>query len=243
MKGDGFIVTGGSGLLGSHLRKELPGACFPTSEEFNVKCYESMRSWLLRREGTVYTILHCAALTSPPRVEAEPMAAIEINIVGTANIVYICHEFNLKLIYISTDYVFDGSKGNYKEDDPVMPVNKYSWSKLGGECIVRMYDNSLIVRLSFGPDVFPYQNAFTDQWTSRLPVSKIVPQILSLLIRDHEVPITGVIHLGGERRTVFEYAKELNPTVGKVSIKDVSFKVPIDTSLDTSKYKEIIKGT
>ncbi len=55
-----------------------------------------------------------------------------------------------------------GDQGNYKETDPVYPVNKYAWSKLGGECAVRMYDKSLIIRTTFGPNVFPYQKAFVD---------------------------------------------------------------------------------
>ena len=58
---------------------------------------------------------------------------------GTANLVSICSELKIKLIYFSTSYVYPGSKGNYREDDAVLPWNIYAWSKLGGECAVQMY--------------------------------------------------------------------------------------------------------
>ena len=55
---------------------------------------------------------------------------------------------NIKLIYFSTNYVYPGKRGNYKEEDPLLPVNNYAWSKLGGEAAVQMYSNSLILRVS-----------------------------------------------------------------------------------------------
>ena len=87
--------------------------------------------------------MHGAAFTSPPKINENPKLALDVNIVGTANLVRACMERNIKILYISTDYVFKGDRGMYKEDDPVFPANKYAWSKLGGECAVRLYDNSL----------------------------------------------------------------------------------------------------
>jgi dTDP-4-dehydrorhamnose reductase len=228
-----ILVTGGSGLLGSELKQLMPQAYFPNSKIFDVTNYESMRICLEGKQ--IQTIVHCAALTSPPVCDKEPLKALETNIVGTANVVKLCIQQNIKLIYISTDYVFRGDQGNYREDDPVYPVNKYAWSKLGGECAVRMHDNSLIIRTSFGPNVFPYQKAFVDQWTSRESVEIVARKIRHIL----DLPLTGTIHIGGPRRTVFEYAKQLDSSrqIGEISIKEVSFRVPVDTSLDTSRYQ------
>jgi dTDP-4-dehydrorhamnose reductase len=160
-----------------------------------------------------------------------------VNIVGTSNVVKLCLEFGMRMIYISTDYVFKGDQGNYKETDSVYPVNKYAWSKLGGECAVRLYDKALIVRTTFGPNVFPYEKAFVDQWTSRESVTTIAQKISALIDKD----ITGVVHVGGPRRTVFEYAQSLNPgkEIGPLSIHDVGFAVPTDTSLNCEKYSEL----
>jgi len=232
------IFTGGSGLLGSEFKKVLPEIRYPASRDFDVTNYEQMRRYAGPRGCEL--VIHAAAFTSPPLVEKDPLKALEVNIVGTANVVRLCMQFDARLIYISTDYVFRGDKGNYTEDDAVHPVNKYAWSKLGGECAARMYEKSLIVRTSFGPNVFPYEKAFVDQWTSRESVAVIAGKISRLLDTD----LTGLIHVGGARKTVFEYARALDPArqIGRLSIKDVGFEVPVDTSLDCSRYDELVPG-
>jgi dTDP-4-dehydrorhamnose reductase len=232
-----ILFTGGSGLLGSEFKKLFPEIRYPTSREFNIMDYNQMENYL-KREGEVQLIIHAAAFTSPPKVDQEPLKALEVNIIGTANVVKLCIKYGIRLIYISTDYVFKGDQGNYKEEDPVFPVNKYAWSKLGGECAVRMYDRSLIIRTTFGPNIFPYEKAFIDQWTSRESVSTIARKIAKLL--DYE--ITGVIHIGGKRKTVFEYAVSLDPSrnITPLSIKEINFIVPKDTSLNCEKYLNLI---
>ncbi len=209
---------------------------YPTSNEFDVTNLNQMDDFL--EKGNYDTIVHAAAFTSPPKVEEYPVQALDINVIGTSNIVKLCIKHDLKLIYVSTDYVFKGDKGNYHEDDPVYPVNKYAWSKLGGECSVKMYDNAVIIRTSFGPNVFPYDNAFSDQWTSRECVSNIAKKIVNVIKSD----FTGIVHLGSKRRTVLEYAESLDDTklIGKNSIKDVPFNVPVDTSLNVDKYNRLI---
>jgi len=236
MQQERILVTGGSGLLGSELQEIIPQAHFPNSGTFDVTDYHSIAAYLEGKD--IRMILHAAALTSPPVCDGNPIKAIETNVFGTANVVKLCMTVNIKLVYVSTDYVFNGDNGNYKEDDPVYPVNKYAWSKLGGECAVRLYDNSLIIRTSFGPNVFPYEKAFTDQWTSRESVAVIARKIAALI----ELPITGTIHVGGTRRTVFEYAKSLDPTkdIKELSMRDVNFKVPVDTSLDCSLFAQTL---
>lgn len=232
-----IIFTGGSGVLGTEFRKVLPDINYPSSQEFNVTNYNQMKQYI--ESNGCDLVVHAAAVTSPPLVDKEPLKALEINIIGTSNVVKLCMEVGAQLIYISTDYVFKGNRGNYKENDPLLPGNKYAWSKLGGECAVRMYDKSLIVRTTFGPDVFPYEKAFIDQWTSRESVSVIANKISKLIDRN----ITEVIHVGGKRKTVFEYAKSLDKTrdLGELSINDINFAVPVDTSLNCDKYDELIE--
>jgi dTDP-4-dehydrorhamnose reductase len=230
-----ILITGGSGLLGGELKGLLPDACYPTSKEFNVTDYCQMDAYATGRNLAI--LLHAAAFTSPPKVDKDPLRALEANIVGTANVVKLCMSHGLRLVYVSTDYVFRGDRGNYQENDPVYPVNKYAWSKLGGECAVRMYERSLIVRTSFGPNVFPYPQAFSDQWTSRESVGQFARKLLQLLDSD----VTGVIHVGGPRRTVLEYAKSLDPSreIKPLSTADVAFQVPRDTSLNCDRYRSL----
>lgn len=226
------LVTGGKGLLARHLKAHFPEAIFVDIEEFDITDISSMDKFL--SANMPRTIIHCAAYTFVPRAEQNPDKLIDINISGTANVVKLCVKHGIKLVYISTDYVFDGKKGMYKEDDPVFPVNKYAWSKLGGECAVRLYDNSLIIRTTFGPDVFPYEAAFTDQWTSRESVTVMSKKIADLIKKD----VKGVFHVGGKRKTVYDFAKALDPSkeIGKRSIKELDVVLPKDTSLDTVKY-------
>ncbi len=229
-----ILVTGGSGLLGNELRRILPDADYPSRSDFDVTKFEQMDGFVKNKHFA--TIFHAAAFTSPPKVDQNPEEAIESNIVGTSNVTRLCIKYGMRLIYISTDYVFRGDRGNYAESDAVFPVNKYAWSKLGGECAVRMYDNAVIVRTSFGPAEFPYEKAFVDQWTSRETVSTIAEMMLKIIDSDFR----GVIHVGGERKTVYDYALKTSPgrEIGRLSRDEVSFKVPADTSLEVGLFNE-----
>jgi dTDP-4-dehydrorhamnose reductase len=237
-KGGATIFTGGSGLLGSAFRVLRPELLYPDATEFDVTDYDQMEAFASTRGLDL--IIHAAAFTSPPAIDKDPQRALATNIVGTANVVRLCAGHGARLIYISTDYVFDGARGNYSEDDAVHPVNKYAWSKLGGECAVRLYDNALIVRTSFGPTPFPFPKAFVDQWTTREPVAVIAGKIAALL----DIDIRGIIHVGGVRRTVMDYARSLNPdqAIGSLSINEVGFKVPADTSLNCERYCRLVQG-
>ena len=119
-----IIFTGGSGLLGSEFQKIRSDIDYPWWEDFNVTNYNQMEEYV--RSKGCELIIHAAAFTSPPLIEKNPVEAIEVNIIGTSNVVKLCMEFDMRLIYICTDYIFKGDEGNYKEDDPVYPVNKYA---------------------------------------------------------------------------------------------------------------------
>jgi dTDP-4-dehydrorhamnose reductase len=231
------LFTGGSGLLGTAFQKRCPQFVYPDETEFDITNYRQMDDYV--RAGEYDAIFHAAAFTSPPKIDADPLLALDVNIIGTANVVKLAMAHSLKLVYVSTDYVFRGDRGNYAEEDEVLPVNKYAWSKLGGECAVRLYNNSLIIRTTFGAVPFPYEKAFVDQWTSRESVTVIVDMIAALLDTDAQ----GVVHVGGKRKTVFAYAKSLdqNRDIVPLHAGDVAFQVPRDTSLDCSRYGKLVK--
>jgi dTDP-4-dehydrorhamnose reductase len=235
-----ILFTGGSGVLGKEMQKLYLNSLFPKSHEFNVKDILSMDRYLTNISEKIDTLVHMAAFTAPAKSEKNPEEAIAVNIEGTANIVKLCMRNKMRLVYISTDYVFDGKVSNSKEDDPVLPTNKYAWSKLGGECAVQLYSNSIIVRLSFGPNEFPYDKAFSNQWTSREKVSNIAPKLKKVI----DSFIVGTIHIGGKRQTVYDYAKSVSPEkdITRISIKDMGWNFPEDTSLSTLKYESLFGG-
>lgn len=234
-----MVVTGGSGKLGAELKKLFPNAKFPGRAELDVTSEASMQSYF--NNNPTKLIVHCAAFTSPPVCEKNPEKALLTNIIGTASLVRWAMKMDAKLIYISTEYVFSGREGLYSEIDPVLPVNRYAWSKLGGECAVEMLPKTkfLIIRCAFGPCPFPYDKAPYDQFTSREPVDVVAKQIGTLIDKNAH----GIYHIGGWRKSVFEYAVGVSPDkdIRKCSRHDFDFMVPKDASLDTTKYREFTK--
>jgi dTDP-4-dehydrorhamnose reductase len=189
------------------------------------------------KRHAVESVIHAAAFTSPPLAEERPMEALEANLTGTAHLVRLCHDAGARLVYISTDYVFRGDRGQYREDDELLPQNRYAWSKLGGECAVRLYENSLIIRTSFCEPAFPHPKAFVDQYTSRDSVTVMAPMILALAL---DPDLTGIVHVGTERKTIKELALKLGKSeVGDLKRDEVDFQVPRDTSLDITRLKSI----
>ena len=118
--------------------------------------------------------------------------SIAINIIGTSNLVNICSQFNIKLIYFSTNYVYPGSKGNYSENDPVLPINNYAISKLGGECAVRLYKNSLILRVCMTEKPFIHKKAFNDVEMNFMYHEEFAKNLMKLI--DYK----GIINIGGK---------------------------------------------
>ena len=167
--------------------------------------------------------------------EKNIIKSINLNIIGTCNIVIACKKLNIKLIYFSTSYVYPGNKGNYKETDPVLPVNKYAWSKLGGEAAVQMYENSLIIRACMTEKPFIHDKALADVYLNFIFQEKIAKTLPKLLKKK------GVLNVGGPIQTVYEFAHKYNHSVKKIyskNIKDVIYKK--NMSMNVSKFKKII---
>jgi dTDP-4-dehydrorhamnose reductase len=232
-----ILITGGSGLFGTYFTKLYPDVVAPSHAQLDIMDVSSIASTLEKYQPDV--VLHAAALTGPIRCDERSLDAMSINIVGTANIVKACAEKSIRLVYISTDYVFRGDRGNYGEDDELLPQNYYAWTKLGGECAVRAHKNALIIRTSFSPDEFPYPKAFVDQYTSRDALSVIAPMIHSLVLQKD---LIGVVHVGTKRKSVKELALQLGKSdVADLRLSEVPFKAPADTSFDLTKLTNLLK--
>lgn len=222
------LLIGGSGTLGKELKKLSNDSLqfhSPSSSECNILNQEQIEKCF--REIDFDLVIHCAALTNVTEIEKEPLNAVEVNIIGTINILRECVKHNKKIIFISTDYVFDGEKGNYSIDDPINPLSKYAKTKAAAELAVRTYDNSLVIRTSFYGHSFPYERAFTDQWTSKDYVDLIAPKIVDAVKSDK----VGVVHIGSPRRSVYEIALERRDDVKPIMLNDIDFKIPKDVSL------------
>ena len=172
MKIKKVLVTGGAGFLGSVLVKNLVRKGYKVTvidknfhrKVSNVRYLKGSiknKKFIINALKNIDYVYHYASLAGIADCNQNPSMAVDTNIIGTSNIVNLCNKYKLKLIYFSTNYVYPSKSGNYKEHHPLLPFNNYAWSKLGGECAVQMYKNSLILRICMTEKPFLYKYAYT----------------------------------------------------------------------------------
>jgi dTDP-4-dehydrorhamnose reductase len=145
-----IAIIGADGQLGSDLVRTLQSEDLVSLTERDVDIVEGDKIKSLLSSISPHLIINTAAFSNVPLCEREPKKAFRINAVGARNVAIAAKEAKSLLLYISTDYVFDGRKGSpYLEDDIPGPLNTYGISKLAGEYYVRyILDRYLIVRTS-----------------------------------------------------------------------------------------------
>lgn len=147
------FVTGASGQLGSDVIKmlEADGAdcCGVSSRQLDITDRDAVIRSI--KEYAPDAVIHCAAYTKVDKAEDEPERCFSVNEFGTENVAVACHQISAKMLYLSTDYVFDGSGTDfYETDHPLSPVNIYGISKMNGEAAVRRHlERFFILRTSW----------------------------------------------------------------------------------------------
>ena len=209
-------------------------------------------------------VINTASATDVDRCEREPQWAENLNGNAACKLSDACHRVNAFLVHVSTDYVFDGKKGNYNENDKPTPINRYGASKLIGEELVIQNENTCVARTSvvFGwgrshrPNfgLWLYNklskgetvNVVSDQFASPTLNTNLAGMLLELAERR----ALGLIHVAGATRiSRFEFAVKLANTFNfnsalvtpvKSDSIDWIAKRPRDSSLDTTKAREIL---
>ncbi len=220
-----ILVTGGKGRFAKVLKnkKSKFNFIFRNKNQLNILSETSIKNNI--KKFKPHYLMHLAGLSRPMKVHDRNIKkSISLNIIGTANIVRTCSEKNLKVIYFSTSYVYQGSKGKYKEIDPVLPWNNYGWSKLGGECAVQMYKNSLILRACMTEKPFVHKSAFANVKTNFIYHDDFVKIFLKVLDKK------GIFNIGGKTQTIYQFAKSENKNVKKIFSKG-EFPLKMDMSL------------
>ncbi len=259
-----LLVIGG-GLLGRSVAKasgkSLRTAVTYNSHPLQVECCATYRMDitgsvdLIRSLKPRYIVL-TAAMTNVDGCESDRMSALNINALGPRNVATAAGEVGAKLIHVSTDYVFDGEQGSYREDDPVSPINYYGESKLAGELFIKeILDDYVIARTSvlygWNPSRLNFVtwavqemklgnriNIVNDQYNSPTLSSNLADMILA--IKDQ----TGIFHTSGcERINRYDFALKTARAFGldeslinPITSDRLSWKArrPKDSSLDTS---------
>ena len=226
-----IIVTGSDGRFGKILQKLNNKLIFRNKKQLNILSKNSIQKNLKKYKPS--HILHLAGLSRPMKVHEKNISkSIDLNIVGTCNLVKESSKKGVKLIYLSTSYVYPGLRGNYNEEDALKPWNNYSWSKLGGECAVQMYQNSLIVRLCMTEKPFIHDKAYANVKTNFIYQEDAAKIILKLISKK------GIINVGGPSQTVYQFAKKTNKKIKKIYSKG---EFPLRTDMSLSKLKKILK--
>ena len=229
-----ILVTGGDGRFSKILKKNNTtlNLIFKNKQECNILDLNSIIKCIKLTKPEI--IFHCAGLCRPMNIhETNISKSIDLNIIGTANVVKACKKFGIKLIYMSTGYVYNGTKGNYSEEDGLKPFNNYGWSKLGGECSALMYKNSLILRVTMTEKPFKFKSAYTNLISNFMFHEELVKMLPKLLNKK------GVINVGGKTQSVYRFVKENNLKIKKSKLPTNS-KLPLYQSMNLSKLKKIL---
>lgn len=148
------LVTGSEGMLGSevvrHLkRREEVRLLNATYQTLDITDLGAVKTFFDQERPT--HVIHCAAFTQVDTAEKDPHKAFSVNAEGTKNLAFFCSMTGAEMIYVSTDYVFDGTKGSpYLETDKPNPINVYGQSKLDGERNLRILcERHKVVRTSW----------------------------------------------------------------------------------------------
>ena len=233
-----IVFTGGSGRFGKVFKSIEKNTkfkfYFPKKNELNILNIHSIKKYLRRKKAKY--LIHLAGLSRPMNIHDKDISqSIDKNIIGTSNITKACSDLRIKLIYISTCYVYPGLKGNYSENSALKPINNYAWSKLGAECAVMLYKHSLILRTSVTEKPFVHKKAFYDFYTNFIYHEDLVMNILKII--DYK----GIINIGGKSQSVFNFVKKLNPKIKKISAKKLlGYKAPLNVSMNINKFKKLI---
>lgn len=162
----------------------------------------------------------------------------DVNYVGVAELVDTCNKHGIKLIHISTDYMYTNSKKNSSETDIPSPCNTwYGYTKLLGDAHVQLKsDNYLVARCTHKPFPFPYSKAYTNLIGNFDYVNKIA-ELIVLLIKSDGV---GIYNIGTELKSMFDLARITRPDVDPIN-ELCNDQMPTDVSMDITKLKGKLK--
>ncbi len=228
-----IIVTGGEGRFAKELKKANTKYkfIFRNKKQLNILSSNSIIKNLIQFKPQA--VLHLAGLSRPMTIhDSDINQSIDLNIIGTANLVKACNKKKVKIIFISTSYIYPGKKGNYKENDPILPWNNYGWSKLGAESTVQMYKNSLIIRACMTEKPFIHKYAFTNVKCNFIFHDEFIKKLLKIL------RFKGVINVGGTSQSIYRFAKKFKKDVKKKKSKG---ELPPKIYMNLRKLNSLIK--
>lgn len=270
-----LLITGASGLLGSKLQKIAENKfnlilthntkpLSPDSLELDITDQTKIRQ--LFNDLKPEIVIHTASETNVDKCELQKEHAWKINVEGTHNIARACKEIDAKLVYISTDYVFDGEKGLYKEEDKPNPISHYGITKLEGENqVIQNCNDHIILRTSVIYGWHQWKQNFATWVINQLRQNKeitvvddhfntptLADSLAEMTIEALQNDLLGLYHASGtERISRYDFAIQIAKTfrLDPNLIKPIKMsqltawvaKRPKDSSLNTDKIQKHLK--
>lgn len=271
-----YLVTGSSGLIGSQLVFDLDKtgqtiySCYNDNPTLNgIPTHLNLLN--LDEISTTFkkiqpdAVIHLAALTDIELCESKPKLAYLINTTATEKIVQESEKLGCFLIYLSTDYVFDGKNGMYTETNSPNPLNEYAKTKLYGEKAVENSNTKWsILRTSTPFGTHPTKKTFPKWIIENIKIKKLlnivedqftsptyVPNLSKMILEVLACNLEGILHLSGSTRlSRYEFATIIADQFNldnsflkpiKMDMMPWKAKRPLDSSLDISKANLILK--
>jgi dTDP-4-dehydrorhamnose reductase len=238
------IVILGNGLLGTELVKQSRWDIIsrkedgfditnPSTFDLLLECAEDLHLGKAVCKARYDTVINCIAFTDT--YSENKSKHWDVNYKGVADLVKFCNTWNIKLVHISTDYVYANSIGIPSEEDvPVHQATHYAHTKLLADGYVELKANNyLIIRATHKPYSFPYKGA----WINQLGNFDYVNVIAAGIIKSVEKQVEGVLNVGTEFKSMFNLAQRTNPTVAPIRIEDI--RIPVNTHMDVSKFNSL----
>lgn len=268
------LITGGSGLLGAKLREVFEENKYDVYALFHSKPITRKNYFQIdiTQKDDVFHVLkkispdvvvHTAAYTNVDGCEKDKGTAFAVNVQGTENVASATEKLHAKFVYISTDYVFNGNKGRYKEEDATDPIDYYGVTKLEGEkSVTNVCSDFVIARpsviygavkinfVTWAIDMLKKKKNFNivnDQYVSPTFNGDLAEQLVALIDQDE----TGIFHTaGGERISRYDFVKSIadifnfeETFINPIKMEDMNWiaRRPKDSSLDVSKISKYKK--
>jgi dTDP-4-dehydrorhamnose reductase len=272
-----ILVTGASGLLGANLvlaaleRGHSPTALdrahpanFPGTTWLQEDLLEATTAERCISKSQADWVVHCAAWTNVDACQSDGSMAHRLNVEASESLAEAARKKGAGFIYISTDSVFDGERGRYREEDATGPVNVYAQTKLEGEiAVLRSHPNAIVARTNiYGWNLQPKESlaewilhrlqqrqplqCFDDVLFSPILVNDLSDALLDMMDRG----LSGVYHVcGGEPCSKYAFACKLanvfqidSSAIQAISVADFGFKAPRprNTTLDTTRIAEAL---
>lgn len=233
------IVVLGDGLLGSEIIKQTNWDYISRKKDkFDITNPDNYQNYFIEIfDGILATkkydiIVNCIANTNTYSSNKEEHW--KVNYEGVANLTDFCNKWNIKLVHISTDYVYTNSIDEASENDvPIHGNNWYSYTKLLADAYIELKStNYLICRETHKPKPFPYETAWIDQVGN----FDYIDKISSLIIKLIQINANGIYNVGTELKSIYTLAKTTSNVRPSLKYKDV----PSNTSMNITKLNNTI---